>query len=543
MAIKGSLREASLPDVLQLLAMGQKTGCLSVTDRSSFGYIYFDRGRISYASIVNRRDRLGDMLVKAGVIQQGELDKAVDAQGSHLRDKRLGEILVEQGAISRDDLHHYVRVQIEEAVYFLFTWTQGTFSFEADIRPEENEVLVSINPESLLLEGARRVDEWSLIDKKVPSFDIIFGLDRERLDASAAQLTPVQERLLPLIDGRRDVTALIEASGIGEFEVGKALYGLATAAFLHRVGKSRPAEEMARDARVEEHRNLGVAFYKTAMFEEATREFRRVAELRDTDVQARFYLALIAMREGRLDEATDLLREASERPDAPAAVFHNLAYALECQGRYHEASEVLAVASSRGGGDDPRVRTSLGILALKTGDLAAADAALAGARSLWGTRKPSQAWFHYAALAAALVGDTDRALALLAEGVETHPHCAALYNMTSVIHERRGDNDAAAHAAQRGIREDGDPPLPQLQKNHGDALYRAGRYDEALEAYERAIRADPELGDDVYLRVGNIRFKSREQELAIASWERALELNPDNDTVRANLELARTLSQ
>jgi hypothetical protein len=47
MAIKGSLREASLPDVLQLLAMGQKTGCLSVTDRNNFGYIYFDRGRRS----------------------------------------------------------------------------------------------------------------------------------------------------------------------------------------------------------------------------------------------------------------------------------------------------------------------------------------------------------------------------------------------------------------------------------------------------------------------------------------------------------------
>ena len=37
MAIKGSLKEASLPDVLQLLSMGQKTGCLSVAERSNFG--------------------------------------------------------------------------------------------------------------------------------------------------------------------------------------------------------------------------------------------------------------------------------------------------------------------------------------------------------------------------------------------------------------------------------------------------------------------------------------------------------------------------
>ena len=66
MAIKGSLREASLPDVLQLLSMGQKTGCLSVADRNNFGYVYFEHGFITYASIVNRRDRLGDILVKGG---------------------------------------------------------------------------------------------------------------------------------------------------------------------------------------------------------------------------------------------------------------------------------------------------------------------------------------------------------------------------------------------------------------------------------------------------------------------------------------------
>ncbi|HEX2079931.1 MAG TPA: DUF4388 domain-containing protein, partial [Longimicrobium sp.] len=124
MAIKGNLKEASLPDVLQLLAMGQKTGCLSLTDRSNFGYIYFERGRITYASIVNRRDRLGDLLVKNGLIQGDQLMAAIDEQG---RDpsSRLGEILIRRGAITREQLEQYIRIQIEEAVYYLFTWTQG----------------------------------------------------------------------------------------------------------------------------------------------------------------------------------------------------------------------------------------------------------------------------------------------------------------------------------------------------------------------------------------------------------------------------------
>ena len=103
MAIKGSLKEASLPDVLQLLSLGQKTGCLSVADRNNFGRIFFEKGKITYASIVNRRDRLGDILLKGGKITADQLTAAIAAQDKK-RDKKLGEILVQQEAISRPDL-------------------------------------------------------------------------------------------------------------------------------------------------------------------------------------------------------------------------------------------------------------------------------------------------------------------------------------------------------------------------------------------------------------------------------------------------------
>ncbi|MBW8772308.1 MAG: DUF4388 domain-containing protein [Gemmatimonadetes bacterium] len=122
MAIKGSLKEASLPDVLQLLSLGRKTGCLAVADKQNFGYIYFDEGRINYASIVNRRDRLGDILVKNGKISEGQLEQAIAMQ-EEFREQKLGEILVNTGALKRPELEEYMRVQIEEAVYFLFTWT------------------------------------------------------------------------------------------------------------------------------------------------------------------------------------------------------------------------------------------------------------------------------------------------------------------------------------------------------------------------------------------------------------------------------------
>jgi tetratricopeptide (TPR) repeat protein len=540
MAIKGSLKEASLPDVLQLLALGQKTGCLSIADRQNFGYIYFEKGRICYASIVNRRDRLGDILVKHEKITQEQLDDAIAAQGK-VRDKKLGEILVQQTAISQPELERYMRIQIEESVYYLFTWTQGTFNFETDVQPERQDFLVSINPESLLLEGARRVDEWSLIEKKIPSFDVIFIVDRDHLAISEVTLTVTQQRLLPLIDGERDIHRLVEDSGLGEFEVGKALYGLLTAGFLHRAGRTAaaaPEEAKVPDARVEEHRNLGVAFYKTGMLDEATREFRRVSELRPGDANALFFIGLVALKQARWREAMEALRLAAEKGGSRPAVLHNLGLAYEHLGRLDEAEAAYADAAARNR-NDARIALGWGIVALKRGDHDGAAGRLDRAKELFGDRIPA-AWYWARTLVAAAGGDFEVADELAEAGVVAFPESAVLRNNRAVLRELAGDLVGAEELVRAALRDE--PSQPQLSKNLGDLAYRAGRYDEAWAAYQRAIDLAPDLGDDIYFKLGNIAYKRTDRDLAAQMWRRALELNPTHELVKSNLETLSALT-
>ncbi len=539
MAIKGSLKEASLPDVLQLLALGQKTGCLSITDRTNLGYIYFDRGRITYASIVNRRDRLGDILTKNGKITQQQLDAGIEQQG-HQRDKRLGEILVEQGAVSRRDLEHYMRVQIEEAVYFLFTWSRGSFNFEAEVRPERQDFLVSINPESLLLEGARRVDEWSLIEKKIPSFDIIFTADRERVEASQVTLTPEQDRILALLDGTRDVARLVEDSALGEFEVGKALYGLITAGFAHRTGRSEaPRLAQVGDARVDEHRNLGIAFYKTGMLDEATREFRRVSELRPTDGSTHFYLGLLALRQARWADAMEAFKGALEHGGPRRGVLHNLALAYEKAGRLDDAESTYAEAASMSRRDH-RVLTGWGIAALQRGDYEVAVGRLDRAREVAGDGPLPAVWYWARSLAAAGLEQFDEAETVVRQGLEHHAEHAVLRNTLAVLLELLGKLEPAEELLRTALADD--PSLPQLSKNLGDILYRVGRHDEAWQAYHRAIKLQPRLGDDVYFKLGNIAYKRMDRQYASEMWKKALELNPHHELARTNLETMSALA-
>jgi len=416
--------------------MGRKTGCLGLTHANNFGYIYFTDGAISHASIVNRG---------------------------------LGT---------------------EEAVYLLFTWTQGTFNFEPGATPDDEVQLHCIDPQSLLLEGARRVDEWALIAKKIPTFDIVYAMDRHKMMEIDRSLTVEEERLVPLIDGQRDVSAIIAESRLGEFVTAKTLYGLLTTGYVLRIGVSSRSRAPARaDDKATEHRNLGVAFYKTGMYEEAQREFRRVDTLRENDPEACFYLGLVALRQQQWAAAAHAFeRYVSQQHSSRPSVFVNLAYAYEQMGELDRARTAMADALSHGGRGDPLVQTNAAAMAVAAHDYETADAALASARSLWGTRRPPPAWFHYAGLAAAMVNDLDRAIALLGEAVQVYPSYAVLWNNLAVAYEARGDFDEALSTVERGLIEDA--TLPQLHRNFADSLQRDGRFDEAREAYRRAHSLD-----------------------------------------------------
>jgi tetratricopeptide (TPR) repeat protein len=367
----------------------------------------------------------------------------------------------------------------------------------------------------------------------------MFALDKDRLAISEANLTDTQQRMLPLLDGSRDVNQVIEDSGLGEFEIGKGLYGLITAGFVHRAGRSAsPADAQITDARVEEHRNLGVAFYKTGMLDEAAREFRRVAELRPTEANAHFYLGLVALRQARWGEAMEALRVAAEKGGGRPAVFHNLGFAYEQLGQLDDAEAAYGEAAGRAR-TDAKVHMGWGVVALKRGDYASAAGRLDRARELFG-RVPPPAWFWARSLTAAAAGEFETAETLGEEGVEAYPSHAALQNNVAVLKELAGDL-AGAEDLVRVARKN-EPSLPQLSKNLGDLAYRGSRYDEAWDAYSRAIELAPDLGDDVYFKLGNIAYKRNDRELAAQLWRKALELNPKHELVKANLDTLSALS-
>jgi tetratricopeptide (TPR) repeat protein len=539
MAIKGSLKEASLADVCQLLALGLKTGCLSVTDRSRFGQIFFDRGRITYSRIINRRDRIGDVLVRAGLLTQEQLDKALEVQ-THEPDRKLGEVLVSTGLITHEDLTRYIRLQIEDAIYHLFTWSRGSFFFEADEKPENADILVSINPDSLLLEAARRVDEWSLIEKKIPSLDLIFQVDQERVKESFSELTPEQQRILTLLDGSHTVAEVADETSISEFDVGKALYGLIQAGFAARVGHREEEVPRGKEAEIAERRNLGVAFYRTAMLEEARHEFERLLELNTGDVEARFHLAVISLREEKYRDALRQLKLLLDDTGPRFGAFVNMAFALRALGRPDDALLVLEEAEGIKAGTST-VALARAVALIEADKKAEAGEALKlYMQRLRGHERPAQQYYYYSALLAALGKRLNEADALVIEGLQEHPESAPLFLLAGLIAERKGEYQAAEKQFRQVLEED--PGLVVGYKNLGDVFYRRGALDESLQYYHRALEIQPNLGDDTFAKLGNIFYRRGERAEALRLWNQALVLNPHNQVVRNNIEIAQDAS-
>jgi tetratricopeptide (TPR) repeat protein len=534
MAIEGSLADVGLADICQLLAMGRKTGCLSLTDRSNFGYIYFERGRVIYASILNRPDRLGELLVRNEVISSAALSRAMESQ-AHRKGARLGEILVRDGALSEEELHRYIRLQIEEAVYHLFAWSRGSFHFDPDQRPDEEGLfLVDIPAESLLLEGARRVDEWSLIEKKIPSLDLVFTLTKDPAADPDLELEERQRRILPLIDGIRTVEEIVADSGLVEFEAGKALYGLVQAGFAERAGKRTEAALSPTDGTAVEHLNLGVAFYRSRMFEDAEREFESVLESSPDNPRALFRLGLIAFRDRRLDAALAYFDRMPESARDSYAVLRNRALILEMMQRYDEALGVLDRCRELRP-EDPHLWLARGVVLLRAGDVGASLEALHRYRSAPELKTPEPLYYATAVLVGALAGRFDWAVSVGREGLGHHPDSGPLLVNTGAVLEHKGEMEAAQALYIRAIGHH--PPPAQAHKALGDQAYARGDREQARFQYEKAVKLNPRLGDDVYLRLGAIAHRDGEVDVARLLWRRALEINPDNGAVKANLEL------
>jgi hypothetical protein len=240
--MKGDLSEMPAADVCRALAVDGSTGVLEIEGPDGRGTVVFDDGAVVAAGSPTPRARLGDRLVSAGLLEEDALAAVLRTQ-AHTGGQRLGSLLVAEGLVTHDAVRVVAQEQVIDAVFDVVGWSYGAFRFEshADDAPT-SEIPVRFAVDDLLVEVARRHEEWSDVRQVIPDLDAVPSF---RPDARAAQasLEPDEFTLLASIDGERSVRELADDLGYGHFEAARIVYGLT---LLGVVEVALPEDEVGR---------------------------------------------------------------------------------------------------------------------------------------------------------------------------------------------------------------------------------------------------------------------------------------------------------
>jgi hypothetical protein len=238
------LEERPVPAVLRPLHLEKKTGPLRLSRGRIGKTLYLSEGRLIFATSTDADDRLGEMLLRKGLISYRALEESVRAIKAG---KRQGTLLVESGAIRAKDLVDGVTEQVQEIIYSVFQWEEGSFEFQEGDLPSREVIVLRMSTADLIMEGVRRIQSWRRIQRGVGGLAQQYRLaDETGSSFSDISLRKDEMDLVAALDGIMSLEEICAAARQADFQVCRTVWGLWAAGLLDRVPEDAgagPAED------------------------------------------------------------------------------------------------------------------------------------------------------------------------------------------------------------------------------------------------------------------------------------------------------------
>lgn len=522
MPIKGSLSDLSITDILQMLYIGSKTGELAITNEENLVYLYLNSGNLRHIHWMNRKDKLGTLLVENGIIEKKDLQEVLKLQQER-KNAPLGELFLELELIDKKTLTEYIKRQMRDAIIELSGWAKGYFVFETR-EPYKSEGLpVSIKIDDVLLESAALKDEMAA--SSLPDKDSILIVSPDWSDES--ELTDEEMMILNKVDGEKTLSTLINMLPIEEFKALKLLSKLIKEGVLKEL--ELKTETLVKDKeRIDEHMNLGIAFVKIGMLNEALREFNRILELKPNDPEALFYKGIISFKMKDLDESEKYFQDSLKTVQRTSTL-NNIYLINELKGNNEIALDYLSKALKREE-ENEKILLNKAIIYLK---MKKDDEALNILDNIKNKTPYTNFYFSYIM---ARRGQIKEAMKILEDGLSLAPEFGEYFFNLGKMYEAFGEEKKATEIYQQGLKSD--PECTMLSKALIDYYYRNKLFD-ICEVRIDTLISTGVMDWDLYFKKGNILFQQGNTKEALKLWEKALEFNPDNKLIKRTIELAK----
>jgi hypothetical protein len=223
MGIVGNLTTMSVPDLLQFLAVGRKTGALKFTHGKVAKGIYFENGFIVGSSTNDPTEYLGQVLIHYGKINEGQLQAAMEVQRKD-GGPRLGRILVKQGVLRDEEVVEILKIRTLEIIYDLFLWKQAHFEFCIEDPLPADFTRVDVEPTKVIMEGIYRADELARYRTLIPSDRTVMELGAGW--TSSLGIGKETRQLLYFLEKRMSVAEICYNMHASPFAVYAQLYDL-----------------------------------------------------------------------------------------------------------------------------------------------------------------------------------------------------------------------------------------------------------------------------------------------------------------------------
>ena len=273
MSLSGRLKTMDLPEVLQWVAVGKKTGSLAFSRDKIKIVIYFADGNIISSSSNDPTKQLGQFLLFQGKVSEPDLKRAFEI---HLQSRiMLGKILVQENLVSQAEVEAALKTRTAEVIYDLFLWEDGYFHFSSGGYNLNQLIQIKVDLNALLFEGIRRKDEWARIRAVFPNNSVLLSL-RHGVDLKTLSLSPLQKKLAYFLTLKKPISEIILELHGSDFLVNFELFQLFERGIVDVQEVAAPPAEEASPAKLF---NKGLELMQSHDYREAMAVFQEVLRL------------------------------------------------------------------------------------------------------------------------------------------------------------------------------------------------------------------------------------------------------------------------
>lgn len=275
LSIDGTLAETTVPDLFRSVIRSSETATVSLETEGRNEVIYFDEGKLVFATSSDPDMGLAEVLLRGGELNLQQYQHAMEKL---IVARRIGAMLCELGYLQPEELMRAVERQASAIATDAMARRTGTYTIEFMAALPDGVVSLPLNTDRLVLDGVRRIDYWSLIARgigrmdrmleQVPDCDArIFALD----------LSDEENHVYQLLSEPQSVETLCARSYLSNFETCRTLWALQT---IHVIRDAEGAVIEEKRAAMESEYELeaSVERYNTAFQKIFGMVFQRIGD-------------------------------------------------------------------------------------------------------------------------------------------------------------------------------------------------------------------------------------------------------------------------